>query len=81
MTSTLTAEETETIAAADHILKAPPAWIEAEPPYCLLEILEVVIEHLNQIREPGISRRVVQLELLKGATAKRLLLQQQPTML
>lgn len=69
----MTAEQIATVAAADHILNAPPAWIEAEPPNCLLEILEVVSENLSRIREVGIGWRVVQLELMKGVVEKKVL--------
>lgn len=54
-----------TIAAADLVLNAPAEHIEAEPPECLLEILEQLTDDLGMIRGVGIGWRIIQLEMMK----------------
>jgi hypothetical protein len=68
----MTATETATVAFADHILAAPQAHLDAEPPQCLLELLEVALDHLSAIKEVGIGWKCVELEILKGKTEKKL---------
>lgn len=69
----MTATQTATVAAADHVINAPREHIALEPPECLLEILEVLIEHLTDMLPCiGIGWKVIELEILNGKTEKRL---------
>ena len=68
----MTGQERATIAAAEHVLKAPEAHIAAEPPECLLEILETILKDLRKIKMLGIVHRIVRLEILHEKTRKRL---------
>ena len=68
----MTGQERATIAAAERILKASQVWIGAEPPECLLEILEQTIADLRPIKELGVLWRIINLEILLEKTQKRL---------
>lgn len=58
---------------ADHILQAPPEWIALEPPECLLELIEVGIEALQELLpHAGLGWKIIQLEILKDKTQKKL---------
>ncbi len=62
-----------TIAAVDHVLAAPKEHIAKEPPLCLIEILDVLIEHLTALLpHVGLGWSLVELEILKGRAEKRL---------
>jgi hypothetical protein len=65
----MTATQIATCAAADAILNAPQAHIDADPPACLLELVEVCLEHLD-FQEVGIGGRIIDLTLLKDKIEK-----------
>jgi hypothetical protein len=72
----MTTEESNTVYAADSILMANPKHLAMEMrdyPACLLELVEVCIEHLTPIRAVGIGGRIIDLEILKKKLQKILL--------
>lgn len=61
----LTPTQKATVALANHILNAPPEHIAAEPPECLVELIDTIIENLN-FMDVGIGWLVIQLNLLRA---------------
>lgn len=68
----LTPAQQATVTFADHLLNAPPEWIQAEPTDCLLELIEVGIEHLSAFCAVGNGARIIDLELLKDRVKSKL---------
>lgn len=58
--------ELATHRCAKSILEAPRAHILKEPPACLMELIEVTLEHLGQMKRPGTARLTVGLTIMKS---------------
>lgn len=66
----MTLTQERTLAFADHILNAPRAHLDAEPRACLLELIDVAIEHLKEIPESGLPGwKILRLEGLRNKVA------------
>lgn len=52
-------------AAADHVIHAPKAHLQLEPPDCLTEVIDSLCAQLTHSKRPGSISRIHQLKQLR----------------
>lgn len=66
----MTPTQLATCAAADTVINAPAEHLALEPKDCLIEIIDVCLEHLSEFHGVGVGWRVIQMTLLRDRVEK-----------